>query len=147
MKGNSLKSTNPLEAYRETQIKTANQGKLIVMLYDGAIKNLNLAIENISSGHTRFDVLSKKIVRAQDIIAELMVSLDFNAGGDIAKNLFSLYLFMNRMLLEANIEKKEQPLQSVKDLLLELREAWVEVAQRSEKESENSREGGVNIAG
>ena len=46
-----MSATDPVQAYRETQIKTANQIKLIVMLYDGAIRHLNLALEDLTGSH------------------------------------------------------------------------------------------------
>ena len=51
----ALTTMDPLRSYRETQIKTAAQGKLILMLYDGAIKHLNLALEHLESNHRKFD--------------------------------------------------------------------------------------------
>ena len=142
-----MKAINPLNAYKETQIKTANQGRLIIMLYDGAVKNINLALEAMGASHHKFDETSNCIIKAQDIIAELMVSLDFEKGGDIAKNLFSLYVFMNRQLLQANLKKLQKPLSDVKKMLVELREAWVEIGRKQDVETSSRGQGGVNIAG
>jgi flagellar protein FliS len=142
-----LKAVNPLNVYRETQIKTANQAKLIIMLYDGAIKQLNCAVEAMKEGHLRYDVMNDSIIKAQDIISELMVSLDFERGGEIARNLFSLYIFMNRRLLDANIKKVIKPLKDVKKMLLELREAWVEISNKKDLESGSQNGNGINIAG
>ncbi len=142
-----MNSNNPLQAYKETQIKTANQGKLIVMLYDGAIRNINQAIELLGEKKRKLDKISNSIIKAQDIITELIVSLDFEKGGEIAKNLFSLYIFMNRQLLEANIQKSVKPLQDVKHLLMELREAWAEVAKKVGSKTGSAGGSGVNIAG
>ncbi len=142
-----MKTINPLNAYKETQIKTANQSKLIIMLYDGAIRNINLAVECMKDKHHKFDTISSTIVKAQDIIAELMVSLDFERGGEIAANLFSIYTFMNSRLLDANLKKEEAPLSEVKKMLIELREAWAEAAKKADIDSESRGEGGVNIAG
>ncbi len=142
-----MKGNNPLQAYRETQIKTANQGKLIIMLYDGAIKNINLAMELLDEKKKQYDRISNSIIKAQDIITELIVSLDFEKGGDIAKNLFSLYIFMNRQLLDANINKDKAPLESVKKMLSDLREAWAEVAKKTGGKIAENNGGGVNIAG
>jgi flagellar protein FliS len=142
-----LNTFNPLNAYKETQIKTANQGKLIIMLYDGAIKHLNLAIENFKEEHRKFDSVSNSIVKAQDIISELMVSLDFEKGGEIASNLFSIYTFMNNKLLDANIKKEEKPLIDIKKMLMELRDAWAEVFRKGDANAGSQGEGGVNIAG
>ncbi len=142
-----MKATNPLNAYRETQIKTANQVKLIIMLYDGAIKQVNLAMEAMKEKHRKFDAMNNSIIKAQDIISELMVSLDFDHGGDIARNLFSLYIFMNRQLLDANVKKLIKPLEDVKRMLMELRAAWVAVSKRTDLESGPQNGNGINIAG
>ena len=74
--------------YRETQIKTASKGKLIVMLYDGIVRNLDIAIEAIPE--KQLDVANKSILNAQDIISELIVSLNMDAG-DFSRNLLNIY--------------------------------------------------------
>ena len=142
-----MNKLNPLNAYKETQIKTANQGKLIVMLYDGAIKNLNLAIESFSNSHRKFDAMSNAILKTQDIISELMVSLDFDKGGEMSRNLFSLYTFMNNQLLNANLKKDREPIDEVKKMLMELREAWSEIARKGAVQVDSQNANGVNIAG
>lgn len=141
-----MNTMNPLRSYKETQIKTATPGKLILMLYDGAIRHLNQALEDLSKEH-RYDSISNSLIRTQDIIAELMISLDFDRGGEIAKNLFSLYVFMNRRLLDGNISKDKAPLEEVKTLLTELRGAWAEVADKAGVSTGTTQGGGVNIAG
>jgi flagellar protein FliS len=138
---------NPLRSYKETQIKTATPGKLILMMYDGAIKNLNQALQDMDNEHHRYDSISNSLIKAQDIIAELMISLDFERGGDIARNLFGLYVFMNRRLLDGNIQKDRAPLEEVKTLLIELRGAWAEVADKAGVSVGSSQSRGVNIAG
>lgn len=138
---------NPLNAYKETQIKTANQGKLIIMLYDGAIKNINFAIDKFKEKHRKFDEINKLILKTQDIVTELIVSLDFDKGGEIAKNLFSLYIYINRLLLNANIKKDDKSLKEAKKILSELREAWVEIVKKGNIAQGSSGTGGINIAG
>ena len=136
-----------LKNYRETQIKTANQGRLVVMLYDGAIRFINQALDGLLEERRKVDRISNDILKAQDIVAELMVSLDFDRGGQIAHNLFSLYMYMNRRLLDANISKETIPLNEVRSLLTELRSAWAEVAERRGVEQAVGGAGGVNLAG
>jgi len=138
-------STNPLNAYRETQIKTANQGQLILMLYDGAIRSIDTAVDSLVHRQHKYDLVNNSIIKAQDIVGELMASLDFERGGDIAKNLFSLYLFMNRQLLDANLRKDDKPLRDVRNMLSTLRDAWSQVAGRSP--SSEGAAGGVDING
>ena len=142
-----MNTMNPLRSYKETQIKTATPGKLILMMYDGAIKNLNQALQDMGNEHRRYDSISNSLIKAQDIIAELMISLDFDRGGEIAKNLFGLYVFMNRRLLDGNIKKDIAPLEEVKTLLIELRGAWAEVADKAGVSTGAARRSGVNIAG
>jgi flagellar protein FliS len=137
----------PVNAYREVQIRTANQIRLIVMLYDGAIRHVNLALDALSAGHRRYDQVNNHIIAAQDILSELTASLDFDKGGTLAKNLFSLYSFMNRRLLEANLEKEAAPLEEVKKHLATLRDAWEEISTRKGLEEKPVPETGVNIAG
>ena len=96
-----MSNTNPYNQYKQTQITTANQGKLIVMLYDGAIKFLNIALDNMSP--KSYDVVNNNIIKAQDIITELLLSLNMDEGGEISQNLFNLYMYFKRQLLEANI--------------------------------------------
>lgn len=136
-----------LKNYRETQIKTANQGRLVVMLYDGAIRFINQALEGLREERRRYDRISNDILKAQDIVAELMVSLDFGRGGEIARTLFSLYIYMNRRLLDANISKDLVPLSEVRALLTELRAVWAEIAERGGVEQVQGGAGGINLAG
>jgi flagellar protein FliS len=138
---------DPVSAYKEIQIKTANQIRLIVMLYDGAIRHVNLAIDAFGEGHRRYDVINAHIIAAQDILSELMASLDFEKGGVLAKNLFSLYSFMNRRLLDGNLKKDPAPLTEVKKMMGDLREAWDEISSRKGLEENNTPATGVNIAG
>ena len=119
---------NPVQTYKEIQIKTANQIKLIVMLYDGAIRHLTQALDGFAEGHRRYDLINTHVIAAQDIISELMASLDFDKGGQVAKNLFALYTYMNHQLLDANLKKDEKPVHEVKKMLSELREAWDEIS-------------------
>jgi flagellar protein FliS len=87
---------NALSTYKETRIKTASQGQLIIMLYDEAIKQLDRAVELLALNDTgkknpgRIEQTGKAVMKTEEIITELMVSLDFDQGGEISQNLFSL---------------------------------------------------------
>ncbi len=113
---------NGFNAYQETAIATQNRGRLIVMLYDGAIKFLRRAIEDIQRGD--FAAKGRHIVKAQDILFELNTVLDMEKGGEVAQNLRSLYNFMQRHLTQANIRKDPRMIQEVIDLLDELNQSW-----------------------
>ena len=136
-----------LRSYRETQIRTASQGSLIVMLYDETLRPIRLAIGLLVDGAaSEIEAIGQHLTKAQDIVTELMVSLDFERGGDIARSLFSIYMFANRELMQANLKKEVDSLEKVHELLGDLRSAWVEVASKGEPETATGATG-VNLAG
>jgi flagellar protein FliS len=145
--------TNQLSAYRETRIKTASQGQLIIMLYDEAVKQLDRGLEllnlNIKGKRDpgKIEKINKAVLKAQEIITELMASLDFDQGGEIAKNLFSLYSWFNQELLEANVKQDPRRITIVRNMVNELRGAWNEAVSRTSAEIVNRPAAGVNIAG
>ena len=143
---------NVSSTYKETKIKTAGQGQLIVMLYDEAVKQLSKAIELLGLNKTdkkdpsRIEQINKAIMKTEEILTELMVSLNFEQGGDISKNLFSLYTWFNRELVEANINQDTNRILTVKNMLSDLRSAWGTVANQSTAD-QPSEAVGLNIAG
>ena len=115
------------------------------MLYDEAIKQLDSAIVLLESDTKELDRVNNAILKAQDVITELMVSLDFEKGGEIAPKLFGLYRFFNDQLMEANIQKDASPLQTVRRFLDDLRDAWVQILGTTHVQGGATT--GVNIAG
>jgi flagellar protein FliS len=138
---------NPYETYKKAQVQTANQGKLIVMLYDGAIRFTKAAVEAIKE--SKLEAAHRNIVRAEDIVTELLLSLDYDKGGDIAKKLASIYIYVNEQLLEANITKKVDPLNLVIKLMNDLRESWAKISgQMTDADgTDMDKKGGLNISG
>ena len=137
---------NKINAYKNTEISTANQKKLIVMLYDGAIRFLQTAIENMQP--QSYDKVNNNIVKAQDIITELMLSLDMEQGGKISANLFNIYAYLKKQLLEANIAKDSKILKEASSMLQELREAWdkAETKVTSQKEELVGSQSGLGLS-
>ena len=117
------------EAYKDTEIQTAGQGKLIVMLYEGAIRFINVAMSNMTP--RKYDVVNNNIIRAQDIVTELMLSLNMEEGGEIAQNLFNIYAYIKKRLLEGNVQKDNEVLTEVVKLLEQLRDAWDQASRQS----------------
>jgi flagellar protein FliS len=123
------------------------------MLYDEALKNLDRGLDllNLNAGGKKnpanIEKISKSILKAQEIITELTVSLDFDQGGDIAKNLFAIYTWFNKELLESNISQDVRRITAVRNQLSELRSAWAEVAAKANPETAGKAVTGVNIAG
>jgi len=141
-----------LSAYRETRVRTASQGTLIIILYDEAIKQIGAAVslfdENVKAEPARIEKINKCVVKSQEIITELMASLDMEAGGEISRNLLALYTFFNQQLLEGNIEKNPDKLIFVKNMMEQLRFAWVEVVNTTAVPAPlQGVPAGINIAG
>lgn len=116
--------------YRQTQLTTVDKGRLIVLLYEGAIKFLREAVESQKTG----DIPAKSnfINRALDIISELSQSLNMNDGGDIAQNLKRIYQFWTDHLLKAKVVRDSRAMEEVIDMMSSLIEAWQVVCNDSE---------------
>jgi len=110
------------KAYQETAVGTQNKGRLIVMLYEGAIKFMKMALNEIEEGN--YEAKNKYITKTQDIINELNAVLDTDAGGEIAINLRNLYNFMHKHLVDANVQNDTRKIQEVIELMEELNKGW-----------------------
>jgi flagellar protein FliS len=110
------------QAYQKAQVNTVDQRKLIVMLYDGAIRFLMTAVDKLNAGDTY--EAHNNLIKGKSIIAELLASLNMEQGGDIAKNLQRLYSYMFNELIEANLNKDAKRIAHVLHLLRELRVGW-----------------------
>ena len=124
--------SNYQNAYKKASVNTLDQNKLIIMLYDGAIKNANFAVEYMKSGE--IEKVHDSLIKTKNIVTELLATLNMENGGEIAKNLKSLYSYMFSQLIEANMEKKSEPGLTVIDLLKELRGAWVQIREKKKPE-------------
>lgn len=143
-------NANPLAAYRETRVKTASPAQLVVMLYDEAVKQSDIALgmlKDIKKNPQNIEKVNKALGKVQDIVTELMAGLDFQAGGEIAEDLFALYVWFGRQILEANLEKNVGKVQAVRDMMDELRGAWTEAAAKVQGDAGSGAIAGVNIAG
>jgi len=113
---------NGVSAYQEASVTTESKGRLIVMLYDGAIKFMRLAIRELEAHND--EAKGRYINRAQDIINELNTVLDMEAGGEVAANLRKLYVFMSTHLSQANVKRDPQMIREVISLMEELNKSW-----------------------
>ena len=103
---------NAYSAYQKNNVSTASQGRLVVLLYEGAVKHLTAA-KNLFGPENKLkpnqlEQFGIHIQKTQAIITELQVSLDMEKGGEIAKNLMSLYLCFNEQLMSANINQDKE---------------------------------------
>lgn len=113
----------------ETGVSTANPHKLILMLYDGALLQIRTAGIAMQSRDIpgKGTAISKAI---EIIINGLKVSLDMEAGGELAERLSALYQYMSDRLLYANLHNNQPALDEVTGLLMTLREAWAEIGDK-----------------
>ena len=113
---------NGIATYQEAAVTTQSKGRLIVLLYDGAIKFMKLAIKELEAQD--YQAKGRYLTKAQDIINELNIVLDMEAGGEIASNLRQLYIFMNKQLSEANATCDPKLIREVITLAEELNQGW-----------------------
>ena len=149
--GATVMNANPLAAYRETRVRTASPAQLVVMLYDEAVKQCDVAGDlmkgDVKKNPQDIEKINAALGKVQDIITELMASLDFDAGGEIAENLFALYVWFSRELLDANLAKDYAKVGKVRSMIADLRGAWSEAATKVQGEVGSTAPVGVNIAG
>lgn len=117
--------------YKQINVNTADRGKLVVLLYEGAINFLKKARNGSQQGN--IEEKSNNINRAQAIIQELNNSLKTDENREIAGNLRSLYVFMEKHLVMAKIKKDgTEKIDEVISMLNSLCEAWVEISKKPE---------------
>ncbi|MBS4009029.1 MAG: flagellar export chaperone FliS [Clostridium sp.] len=114
---------NPYRTYLHTQIETASGLKLIIMLYNAAIKFTKLA--QLSLAENKLEQSHINNIKTQDILFELMNSLDPNQG-EMSDSLYLLYDYMQQRLVTANLKKEAAPLAEVESLLVDLRDTWLQ---------------------
>jgi len=129
------------EIYKTNDIETASNIKLVVMLYSGSIRFINIAIDGIKQND--FDLANTNIIKAQDILSELLASLNHEAG-DIANELSSLYIYIHRLLIEGNIKKNIQFLEEAIELLNNIKIGWDTILEQEESPIQNKN---INISG
>jgi flagellar protein FliS len=113
------------DTYLRIQTETASPGQLIIMLYDALLRSLARAEEAIDRGD--IEVAHRSLLRSQDVILELIASLDLDAEGEagvMARQMAPLYEYIYRRTLDASLRKDVAPVQEAVRLVLPLRAAW-----------------------
>lgn len=121
--------------YRANSVLTASPGQLVLMLYDGALKALNVAregFERSADDPRRFEIINSQLIKAQNIISELQSTLNHDAGGEFSRTMERLYDYYLRRLTEANLRKEVEPVIEVERLLREVRDAWAEMLRKQD---------------
>ena len=130
--------------YRKNEISTSSQGRLILMMYEGAIKFTTMALQSIEKGDIAGQ--GKYINKTHDIINELSLALDLKKGGEVALRLESLYQFILSQLTLANIKSDQQALKTVINILGPLSEAWEQLYNASTNTGQGDHQPPKNIA-
>ena len=117
-------NSRPQDAYRRQDIMTASAVDLIIMLYDALKKNVVLGRRGIEKKDIQGS--HKHLIKAQEIVSELINSLDMNYP--ISEELLALYDFMLRNIEDANIRKDATPLEPIVEIIDSLRDAWKEIS-------------------
>ena len=121
----------PYGAYRQVDVETASQGKLIVMLFNGAIQRAEEAKRQLAKGNTQ--AVHSNLLRAQDIVAELRNALDVRIQ-PLARNLDRIYEYFQHLLIQGNVRKSIAPIDEAISHLTALRDTWREVFDKVARE-------------
>lgn len=119
--------TNPYAQYQNSKILTASPAELTLMLYDGAIKFGNIAMQamnekDIQKAHTN-------IVKVERIIEEFRSTL--NRDYPVAQDFDNVYVYLLQRLLECNIKKDPEIMEEIISHLRTMRETWIEVMKKN----------------
>lgn len=117
-------------AYFQTKVGTTDQGQLLLMLYDGALKYIQQArTKMLAKDFAGKGIMISKVI---DIVNELAASLNMDRGGSLAVNLNNLYLLCTARLLRANLKMDVESLDSVETILSGLRGAYAQIIETPE---------------
>ena len=116
---------NAAQAYKRNEILNASPGKLILLLYDGAIQSLERArIELLSPGQEKSAKVGESLGKAMSIIGELRASLDHDVSEEIAGNLDRLYDFCLEEIYTTNVQRSAQEIKGAIRVMKTLKEGW-----------------------
>ena len=114
-------AANLKDRYKQNYVSTASPADLIIMLYEGCIKQIKLANIYMESGS--MEQTGEALKNAQDIITELMQALDMSF--EISKDLMRLYDFILYELMQMNIKKDLENSEDILTILVTLKDAWL----------------------
>ena len=110
-------------AYQNNSIQTASPADLTLMLYEGAIKFCNMALDGLEKNDK--EKANNNIIKAEKIIVEFRSTLDFKYP--VARDFDVVYDYIYRRLVEANIKKDKEILLDAMKYIREMRDTWKEV--------------------
>jgi flagellar secretion chaperone FliS len=126
--------SHPYQKYKTQSIQTASREKLLLMMYEGAIKFNKLAIK--AAEEKKVAERCVNIGRAFDIVLELNNTLDHKVGGEIASRLEQLYMFITEQYTKANVSGDPEPLRATLKILENLYDGWKQAIEKLKKEED-----------
>ncbi len=120
---------NKFQVYQNNAVKTASKEQLTLMLYNGCIKFINQAIKDMEAKN--FEGKNNNLQRAQDIIQELMLTLDKSV--EISQQILPLYEYIYYQLQEGNIKNDKEYVQEALNFVVEFRDTWQEAMLKAKK--------------
>jgi flagellar protein FliS len=125
------------KSYKSASVETASPGRLVLMLYDGALRFMNAALAGFEEENflRRNETINNNLIRTQKILSELQTSLDLNVEGDLPETLYSLYDHAYSLLQKANVNKEPEPINEAYSIIKDIRDAWSEMLIRTEEAS------------
>jgi flagellar protein FliS len=119
--GYAAGAANP---YQDNAVSTASPAELVLMLYDRVLVAVARSRHAMAQDPADAATMHTELLRAQDIVTELKLTLDFDRGGEVAANLASLYTYALERLVDANVAKDLAPLDEVESTIRGIRDAW-----------------------
>ncbi|WP_298829753.1 flagellar export chaperone FliS [uncultured Planococcus sp.] len=117
-----MATINPYQAYQQNSVMTASPQELTLMLYNGSLKFMKMAKRAMADKH--FEEKNTNIIKAQNIVQELRITLDLNI--EMSAALAQMYEYMYSRLLDANMKNDPEALEEVETLMKDMRNTWKE---------------------
>ncbi|WP_223642414.1 flagellar export chaperone FliS [Planococcus sp. 4-30] len=117
-----MATINPYQAYQQNSVMTASPQELTLMLYNGSLKFIKMAKRAMADKH--FEEKNTNIIKAQNIVQELRITLDLNI--EMSAALAQMYEYMYSRLLDANMKNDPEALEEVETLMKDMRNTWKE---------------------
>jgi flagellar protein FliS len=120
-----MQQRSPYTAYQSTNVQTADQKTLILMLYDGLTRFLQKAIVKMEAKEV--EAAHNYLVRSREIVAELLATLRPEKAGEVGENLKRLYVYTFNRIVEANLRKDPEMVKEVIKIVATLRDGWANI--------------------
>lgn len=123
--------------YLETSLTTAPKEELIIRVYDALIMFARQAVERLYNDANDIQTIHNLLLRSQRACVELISSLNFEAGGELATNLNLVYAYWHRELVRANMEQDPSRIEKILPDIVDYRQTWIDAIKEWRKQQNN----------